>query len=80
MKIKNKVNRSYRKGNYPKSVVIKCSIDYTDYTLHEPNAIISFTGMKEYYDGSIVWFIGGQPINCSSKEEFEKMLALKAFW
>jgi len=27
-----------------------------------------------------LWFFHGEKINCSSQEEFEKMIKLKAFW
>jgi len=31
-------------------------------------------------DGFKLWFYNGARINCSSQEEFEKLLKLKAFW
>lgn len=34
----------------------------------------------EYYDGHKDWYYKDKFIDCSSQEEFEKLLKLKAFW
>jgi hypothetical protein len=34
----------------------------------------------EYADGEKHWFYNDYPIDCSSQEEFERILKLKAFW
>ena len=34
----------------------------------------------EYGCGNNVWYYQGKHIKCSSQEEFEKLLKLKAFW
>jgi hypothetical protein len=34
----------------------------------------------EYAHGSKYWYINGKQINCTTQEEFEKLLKLKAFW
>lgn len=31
-------------------------------------------------DGSKTWFYNGQRLNCSSQEEFIKLVKLKSFW
>ena len=31
-------------------------------------------------DGSCSWYYNGTKLDCSSQEEFEKLLKLKAFW
>lgn len=31
-------------------------------------------------EGNMLWFYKGKKINCSSQREFEKLIALKAFW
>ncbi len=33
-----------------------------------------------YDDGSETWFFNGVEIPCSSQEEFERLIKLKAFW
>jgi hypothetical protein len=34
----------------------------------------------EYFNGKKEWYYRGELLNCSSQEEFEKLLRLKAFW
>jgi hypothetical protein len=34
----------------------------------------------ENYDGTKRWYYRGKLIHCSSQEEFERLLKLKAFW
>lgn len=34
----------------------------------------------EYARGDVLWFYRGVRTNCSSQQEFEKLLKLKAFW
>jgi len=34
----------------------------------------------EYPNGYKVWFVHGRRINCSSQEEFERLIKLKALW
>ena len=34
----------------------------------------------EYSDGSKYWFYNDEKINCSSTEEFIRLINLKAFW
>jgi hypothetical protein len=34
----------------------------------------------EYKDGTSEWFYHGEKIHCSSLEEFERILKMKAFW
>ncbi len=34
----------------------------------------------EYNNGTKFWYYHGKYIECSSQEEFEKFLKLKAFW
>jgi hypothetical protein len=34
----------------------------------------------EYLDGSKFWYYHGEFLNCSSQEEFERLLKVKAFW
>ena len=38
--------------------------------------------IKVYLDGTVdqAWFYHGKKMNCSSQEEFERLLKLKAFW
>jgi hypothetical protein len=35
---------------------------------------------RESANGNCQWWYEGEQIQCSSQEEFEKMLKLKAFW
>ena len=34
----------------------------------------------EWADGAKFWYLNGKEINCSSQEEFERLLKLKVFW
>ncbi len=34
----------------------------------------------EYANGDKLWYYNGNRIECSSQEEFERLLKLKAFW
>jgi len=34
----------------------------------------------EYTNGEKFWYLNGERINCSTQEEFERLLKLKAFW
>ena len=34
----------------------------------------------ERTDGYKAWFLNGKLINCSSQQEFKKLMKLKAFW
>jgi len=32
------------------------------------------------HDGTKYWYLNGEEIKCSTQEEFERLLRLKAFW
>ena len=34
----------------------------------------------EYADGKKVWYINGTRLDCSSQEEFERLMKLGSFW
>jgi hypothetical protein len=34
----------------------------------------------EYFDGRKSWFLNDIKLDCSSQEDFEKLIKLKAFW
>jgi hypothetical protein len=34
----------------------------------------------EYINGNKYWYVNDKRINCSSQEEFERLMKLKAFW
>jgi hypothetical protein len=34
----------------------------------------------EYTNGDKIWYLDGKLIDCSSQEEFERLLKLKVFW
>lgn len=34
----------------------------------------------EHIDGRSSWWLNGEQIDCTSQEEFEKLLKLKPFW
>jgi len=34
----------------------------------------------EYFNGDKAWYYQGQKIECSSQQEFERLIKLRAFW
>lgn len=34
----------------------------------------------EFSSGCNIWYVNGERINCSTQEEFERILKLKTFW
>ena len=60
------------------------------------NGLIRFNGSKfwykndllhkedgpaiEYVNANNYWYLNGKEIHCSTQEEFERLLKLKAFW
>ena len=35
---------------------------------------------REYANGTKEWYLNGQRIECSTQQEFEQLMRLKAFW
>lgn len=52
-----------------------CEYWYKDDQLHREDG-----PAIKYINGNSYWFYRGEPINCSSNEEFLRLIKLKIFW
>jgi len=75
----------YYKDEIKKTYFI--NTDYTAYYSHDQQSYHRLSGPARSwgqnnvnFPGRQEWWIDGEKINCSTQEEFEKIVKLKAFW
>jgi hypothetical protein len=74
----------YNRTEYYKKIGIICRSDVSN-TLPSIKKIKDILHREdgpavEYFSGDKEWWINGERLNCTSQEEFEKLMKLRVFW